>query len=96
MAALRGSYEHIVANHTPEPVEPVGPFPAPRTVRRREHVDDARMKPIYVDPGEAAGIEALADECELSISELVTIAIDHHFGEGAPFPNPPPRRASRR
>ena len=39
MAALRGAYEHIVTNHVPEPVGPVGPFPAPRTVRRREHVD---------------------------------------------------------
>jgi hypothetical protein len=86
MASLRGSYEHIVAHHIPEPVEPVGPFPAPRTVRRREHVDDARMKPIYVDPAEAAAIEALADQCELSISELVTIAIDHWYGEGRPPP----------
>lgn len=84
MAALRSSYEHIVTNHIPEPVEPVGPFPAPRTVRRREHVDDARMKPIYVDPGEAGAIEALADQCELSLSELVTIAIDHWYGEGRP------------
>jgi hypothetical protein len=41
-AALRGSYHHIVEHHTPEPVEPVGPFPAPRAIRRREHVDDAR------------------------------------------------------
>jgi hypothetical protein len=86
MAALRGSYEHIVAHHTPEPVEAVGPFPAPRTVRRREHVDDARMKPIYVDPVEAAAIEQLADQCELSLSELVTIAIDWWYGEGLALP----------
>jgi hypothetical protein len=91
MAALRGSYEHIVANHTPDPVEPVGPFPAPRTVRRREHVDDARMKPIYVDPGEAAAIEALADQCELSISELVTLAIDWWYGEDRPAATAPPK-----
>ncbi len=32
----------------------------------------------------------------LSISELVTVAIDHWFGEGPPSPNFPPRRASRR
>ena len=89
MAALRGSYEHIVANHTPEPVEAVGPFPAPRTVRRREHVDDARMKPIYVDPAEAAAIEQLADQCELSISELVTIGIDWWYGEDRPLPVAP-------
>jgi hypothetical protein len=80
MAALRGAYHHIVEHHTPEPVEPVGPFPAPRVVRRREHVDDPRMKMIYVDPAEAAAIEQLADQCELSISELVTIAIDVFYG----------------
>ena len=84
MAALRGAYHHIVEHHTPEPVEAVGPFPAPRVVRRREHVEDARMRPIYVDPAEAAAIEQLADQCQLSISELVTIAIDHHYGPGTP------------
>jgi hypothetical protein len=84
MTAMRGSYEHIVTNYTPEPVEGVGPFPAPRAPRRREHVDDARMRAIYVDPAEAAAIEELADQCELSISELVTIAIDHHYGQPAP------------
>ena len=92
MAALRGSYEHIVANHIPEPVEAVGPFPAPRTVRRREHVDDARMKPIYVDPQEAAAIEQLADQCELSLSELVTIAIDWWYGEDRTAPSTSPAR----
>jgi hypothetical protein len=81
MAALRGSYEHIVANHTPEPVEGVGPFPAPRPPRRREHVEDARMKPLYVDPAEATAIDELAEQCELSMSELVTIAIDNFYGK---------------
>ena len=88
MAALRGSYEHIVANYTPEAVEGVGPFPAPRPPRRREHVEDARMKPLYVDPAEASAIEALAEQCELSMSELVTIAIDNFYG-----PAPSRRRA---
>jgi hypothetical protein len=80
MVALRGSYDWIVDHHTPEPVEPVGPFPAPRAVRRRLVVEDARMRPIYVDPAEAAAIESLADQCEMSISELVTVALDHHYG----------------
>jgi hypothetical protein len=86
MAALRGAYEHIITTCVPEPVEAVGPFPAPRPMRRRLHVDDARMRPIYVDPPEAAAIEALAEQCELSVSELVTIAIDWHYGEGRPSP----------
>ena len=50
---------------------------------------------IYGDPAEAAAIEQLADQCELSISELVTIAIDHHFGEGTASPKPGPRRRSK-
>ena len=49
-------------------------------------VDDARMRPIYVDPQEAVGIETLADQCELSLSELVTIAIDSFYGEGLRSP----------
>jgi hypothetical protein len=49
-------------------------------------VDNARMKTIYVDPAEAAAIEALADQCELSISELVTIAIDWWYREGRASP----------
>jgi hypothetical protein len=89
MEALRGSYEYIVSNHTPEPVEGVGPFPPPRPPRRREHVDDARMRAIYVDPAEATAIEQLALDCELSISELVTIAIDHFYGV------PEPKRRAR-
>ena len=47
---------------------------------------------IYVDPAEAAAIEGLADQCELSISELVTIAIDFYYGEGRPSPYVPPQR----
>lgn len=96
MAALRGAYHHVVEHHTPEPVEAVGPFPAPRIIRRREHVEDARMRPIYVDPAEAAAIEQLADQCELSISELVTIAIDWFYGTAESVAPPSPPAASRR
>lgn len=87
MAALRGAYDHVVTNCVPEPVEAVGPFPAPRPPRRRMVVDDARMKTIYVEPAEAAAIEALAEQCELSLSELVTIAIDHHYGPNTESPD---------
>jgi hypothetical protein len=46
------------------------------------------MKPVYVDPEKAAAIEALADQCELSISEVVTIAIDHWYGDPPARPRP--------
>jgi hypothetical protein len=81
MAALRGSYQWLVDTYTPEPVEAVGPFPAPRPTRRRLAVEDPRMRQLLVDPAEAAGIETLADQLEMSLSELVTVAIDHHFGQ---------------
>jgi len=85
MAALRGSYEWVVANHTPPPAEAVGPFPAPKPPRRRLVVPDARLKPFYVHPDEAKAIDQLAEQLELSVSELVTIAIDRHYGEsGSP------------
>jgi hypothetical protein len=83
MAALRGSYRWLVDQHTPEPVEAVGPFPAPRPPRRRLAVEDARLRPFYVHPDEAKAIDQLADELELSVSELVTLAVDHFFGDDA-------------
>ena len=82
MAALRGSYEWLVEHHTPEPVEAVGPFPAVRGPKRRQGVEEGRLKPFYVDPEEAKGIDALAEQLEMSASELVTLAIDHFFGDG--------------
>lgn len=84
MAALRGSYQWLVDTYTPEPVEAVGPFPAPRPTRRRLSVEDPRMRQLLVDPAEATGIETLADQLEMSLSELVTLAIDHSYGESDP------------
>jgi hypothetical protein len=82
MAALRGSYEWLLETHTPEPIEAVGPFPAVRGPKRRQNIEDGRLKPFYVAPEEAQGIDALAEQLEMSVSELVTIAIDHFFGGG--------------
>jgi hypothetical protein len=81
MAALRGSYEWLVEHHTPQPVEAVGPFPAVRGPKRRQGVEEGRLKPFYVDPEEAKGIDTLAEQLELSASELVTLALDHWYGE---------------
>jgi hypothetical protein len=86
MAALRGSYEWLVEHHTPEPVEAVGPFPAVRGPKRRQGIEEGRLKPFYVDPEEAKGIDALAEQLEMSVSELVTLALDHWYGEGRTSP----------
>ena len=98
MAALRGSYQWLVDTFTPEPVEPIGPFPAPRTTRRRLSVDNARTRQLLIDPAEAAGIATLADQLDMSLSELVTLAVDRFYAD---TPADPPvtsgrsRRASR-
>ncbi len=84
MAALRGCYEWLVDTHTPEPVEAVGPFPAVRGPKRRQGIEEGRLKPFYVDPEEAKGIDALAEQLELSVSELVTLALDRWYGENSP------------
>lgn len=86
MAALRGSYEWLVEHHTPPPVEAVGPFPAVRGPKRRQGIEEGRLKPFYVDPEEARGIDALAEQLEMSVSELVTLAIDHWYGENRSTP----------
>jgi hypothetical protein len=99
MAALRGAYQWLIENHTPEPVEAVGPFPAPTPTRRRLVVEDARVQQILITPDEAAAIEHLADQLQLNLSELTTLAIDFWYGEGAPLPVGPspaqPRRVKR-
>jgi len=96
MAALRGSYQWLVDNHTPERVEAVGPFPAPKPPRRRQEVPDARLRPFYVHRDEARGIDQVADQLELSVSELVTLAVDKFYGEGGPTvigsPARPPKK----
>ena len=45
-------------------------------------IEEGRLKPFYVEPEEAKGIDVLAEQLELSVSELVTLAIDHWYGEG--------------
>jgi hypothetical protein len=65
-------------------VEAVGPFPAPRGPKRRQGLEEGRLKPFYVTPEEAQGIDALAEQLEMSVSELVTLAIDYWYGEDRP------------
>lgn len=60
-------------------MEAVGPFPAVHGPNRRLGLEDGRLKPVYVDPDK--GIDALAEQLEMSVSELVTLALDHWYGE---------------
>lgn len=69
--------------------------PSPGCARRRLAVEDPRMRQLLVDPAEASGIETLADQLEMSLSELVTLAIDKFFGD-APHASPTTRSAKVR
>lgn len=82
--ALRASYPWLVETYKQQPVEAVGPFPAPVRQRRRSQVEDPAPVHLYMSPAEAAAVAAVADECDLSISELVTVGLEHHFAQPPP------------
>ncbi|MFN2506273.1 MAG: hypothetical protein ABR540_19010 [Acidimicrobiales bacterium] len=84
MEALRSSYEWLVETYEPEPAEAIGPFPAPVRLRRRRQVEDPAPVHLYVSPDEAAAVAKVADRCELSISELVTVGLEHHWSPETP------------
>jgi hypothetical protein len=52
-------------------------------------VEDARVQQILITPDEAAAIERVADELQLNLSELTTLAIDHWYAEDRPVPGRP-------
>jgi hypothetical protein len=53
------------------------------------------VQQILITPDEAAAIEQLADQLQLNLSELTTLAIDHWYAEGGSRPNPSPRRREK-
>lgn len=64
----------------------VGAFPAPPAYPPAPVRRGPRMQQVLVDPAEATGIETLADQLEMSLCELVTLAIDHWYSEDRPTP----------
>lgn len=90
--ALRASYPWLVKTYKRQPGESVGPFPAPVRQRRRRQVLDPTPVHLYMSPAEAAAVAQVADECDLSISELVTIGVDHHLGGAQEVAGAPPER----
>lgn len=93
--ALRASYAWLVETHKPKPEEAVGPFPIPVRPRRRRQVEDPTPVHLYMSPAEAAAVAQVAEECELSISELVTIGLDHHLSPPAGAPKPARKRPAK-
>ena len=78
MRALRATYSDLARDLAP-PGDTGGPFPAERRTRRRVRVEQAVRTSISVWPDEATALARVADEFDLSCSELVTLAIDRHL-----------------
>jgi hypothetical protein len=50
--------------------------------RRRLALDDPRDVPIQFAPEEAAAVKEAADELALTVSALITDALDRHLANG--------------
>jgi hypothetical protein len=82
MRALRAVHAELARELAPSG-DTGGPFPAERRSRRRIRVDQAVRTSVLVWPDEAAALARVADELDLSCSELVTLAIDRHLVDAA-------------
>jgi hypothetical protein len=80
MRALRGAYHDLAAELASRAIEPDGPFPAERRSRRRVRVDHAVRTSVMLWPDEAEALARVADELDVSCSELVTLALERHLG----------------
>lgn len=83
MEALRHTRPWLVETYSPPPADDDF-FPAPRRSRRRFHVEGGRHVSAGVTPQEAAAISRLAADVDLTLSELISLAVEHHFAEGRP------------
>ena len=71
--------EYLPAALDPVTVEASFPVPSRARKRRREQLDDARVTQLRFTPTEAASLTAAAAELSLSVSELVSVAVDRHY-----------------
>lgn len=79
MAALRATYTEIRMDFALETNETPGLFGVPRVVKRRHDLDDPRSIPLYISESEARGLGDLKKEVSLSISAIITEALERHY-----------------
>jgi hypothetical protein len=77
MNALREAYEWISETYAKPAAEQVGPIPAPSRPRRRLRVESPVQVTLTLSEEEDRAIDQISDDCELSRSELITLAIEH-------------------
>ncbi|NNN12419.1 MAG: hypothetical protein HKL81_01545 [Acidimicrobiaceae bacterium] len=79
MAALRATYTEIRMDFALETNEAPGLFGSPRIVKRRHDLNDHRSIPLYISESEARGLGNLKKEVNLSISAIITEALERHY-----------------
>lgn len=79
MAALRATYTEIRMDFALETDEAPGLFGSPRIVKRRHDLNDPRSIPLYISESEARGLGNLKKEVSLSISAIITEALERHY-----------------
>ena len=82
MRALRAAHAGLVQELAPA-TDTAGPFPAERRSRRRIRVDQAVRTSVLLWPDEADALARVADELDLSCSELVTMAVDRQLSSAS-------------
>jgi hypothetical protein len=83
LEALAATFEHIAGERRPQLDAPQSRFSASRVRRRRLALDDPRDVPIQFSPGEAAAVKEAADEVGLTVSALITDALDRQLRQPA-------------
>ena len=83
MEALRRSRRWLVETYAPPPADPDDDFPPPRRSKRRFQVDGGRHVSVGVTDEEAEAVARLAAQVDLNVSQLVSVAVEHHYdGDG--------------
>jgi hypothetical protein len=79
LEALAATFDAIAEARTSQLSQPQSRFAASTVRRRRLALDDPRDVPIQFATGEAVAIKEAADEVGLTVSALITQALDLHF-----------------
>jgi hypothetical protein len=79
--ALAAAFDTIAEERAAQLAAPQTRFATSSVRRRRLALDDPRDVPIQFAPEEAATVKEAADEVGLTVSALITDALDRHLGE---------------
>jgi hypothetical protein len=79
LEALAATFDAIADERRPQLDAPRSRFSASTMRRRRLALDDPRDVPIQFSPDEATAVKEAADEVGLTVSALITEALDRHL-----------------